>query len=294
MGGTGFIGTHIVCQIAGQGHCVAVYHRGMTRATLPRDVQQIVNPLSIMPIQVFPPELFQFQPDVVILTIAMGADDARAAMEAFAGYTGRIVQLSSGDVYRAYGRFTQIEPGPIETGLLTEDSPLRSVLFPYRSKAPSPQALEYWYEKILAERAVLNHPSLPAAVLRLPKVYGPEGNANLATVYANRHHPGWRWTHGYVENVAAAVTLAALHPAAGGRTYNVGEAYTPTIAERLASLPPSDLAPDLDSPFDFSQDIAYDTSRIRAELGYREIVPEEEGVQRTLASVSDRLTRPAE
>jgi hypothetical protein len=76
-------------------------------------------------------------------------------MEAFADRAGRIVLLSSGDVYRAYGRFTAIEPGPIEEGLLTEDSPLRSVLFPYRKKASSPEVLEYWYEKILAERPVL-------------------------------------------------------------------------------------------------------------------------------------------
>ena len=32
----------------------------------------------------------------------------------------------------------------------------------------------------------------------------------------------------------AAIVLAALHPAAAGRIYNVGEEYTPTIAERLA------------------------------------------------------------
>jgi nucleoside-diphosphate-sugar epimerase len=203
---------------------------------------------------------------------------------------GRIVLLSSGDVYLAYGRFTGTEPGPIDKGLLTEDAPLRSVLFPYRHKASSPEALEYWYEKILAERAVLNAPDLPGTVLRLPKVYGPGGNEDLATVYRYRHHPNWRWTHGFVENVAAAVELAAIHPVAGGRIYNVGEAYTPTTAERLAWLPPSTIEPDLISQFDFAQDIAYDTSRIRVELGYCEIVPEKEGLLRTLRSSSNCTT----
>ena len=240
-----------------------------------------------MPIQRLPTELFEFRPDAVILTVAMGAVDARAAVEAFAGRAGRIVLLSSGDVYRAYGRFSGIEAGPIQKGLLTEDAPLRSVLFPYRHKASSPEALEYWYEKILAERAVLNAPDLPGTVLRLPKVYGPGGNEDLATVYRYRHHPNWRWTHGFVENVAAAVELAAIHPAAGGRIYNVGEANTPTIAERLAWLPPSTIEPDLSSQFDFNQDIAYDTSRIRVELGYCEIVPEKEGLLRTLRSSSN-------
>ena len=287
IGGTGFIGAHIVRQIASHEHAVAVYHRGLTQAVLPDQVERITDSRSVMPIQDFPSESFEFNPDVVILTVAMGAVDAGAAVEAFAGRAGRIVLLSSGDVYRAYGRFTGIEAGPIQKGLLTEDAPLRSVLFPYRHKASSPGALEYWYEKILAERAVLNAPDLPGAVLRLPKVYGPGGNDDLATVYRYRHHPNWRWTHGFVENIAVAVELAALHPAAGGRIYNVGEAYTPTIAERLAWLPPSTIEPDLSSQFDFTQDIAYDTSRIRVELGYCEVVPEKEGLLRTLRSSSD-------
>ncbi len=290
IGGTGFIGAHIVRQIARHDHAVAVYHRGLTQAVLPELVEQITDSRSVMPIQRFPPKLFEFKPDVVILTVAMGAVDARAAVEAFAGRAGRIVLLSSGDVYLAYGRFTGTEPGPIDKGLLTEDAPLRSVLFPYRHKASSPEALEYWYEKILAERAVLNAPDLPGTVLRLPKVYGPGGNEDLATVYRYRHHPNWRWTHGFVENVAAAVELAAIHPVAGGRIYNVGEAYTPTTAERLAWLPPSTIEPDLSSQFDFAQDIAYDTSRIRVELGYCEIVPEKEGLLRTLRSSSKCTT----
>ena len=189
IGGTGFIGSHIVRQIAGHEHAVAVYHRGLTQAALPDHVEQITDSRSIMPIQHFPPELFRFKPDVVILTVAMGAVDARAAVEAFAGRASRIVLLSSGDVYWAYGRLIGIESGPLQQGLLTEDAPLRSVLFPYRRKASSPEALEYWYEKILAERAVLNAPDLPGTVLRLPKVYGPGGNADLATVYRYRHHP---------------------------------------------------------------------------------------------------------
>jgi len=275
-----------VRQIASHEHAVAVYHRGLTQAVLPDQVERITDSRSVIPIQYFPTESFEFKPDVVILTMAMGAVDASAAVEAFAGRAGRIVLLSSGDVYRAYGRFTGIEAAPIQKGLLTEDAPLRSVLFPYRHKASSPEALEYWYEKILAERAVLNAPDLPGTVVRLPKVYGPGGNADLATVYRYSHHPDWRWTHGFVENVAAAVELAAIHPAAGGRVYNVGEAYTPTIGERLAWLPLSAVEPDLSSQFDFTQDIAYDTSRIRIELGYCEIVPEKEGILRTLRSGS--------
>jgi nucleoside-diphosphate-sugar epimerase len=117
----------------------------------------------------------------------------------------------------------------------------------------------------------------------LPKVYGEEDNAELLTVYMAKDHPQWRWTHGYVENVAAAIALAAVHPAAGGHTYNVGEEQTPTIAERLAQLPPPPpkvICGEVSPPhFDFSQDIVYDTSRIRQELGYREVRSEAEAMR---------------
>lgn len=282
IGGTGFIGSHLVRRIASLGHTVAIYHRGQTRADIPADVLEILNPLSLTPIDKFPRQLFEFEPEIIVHTMAMGAADAEAAVTAFAGLARRLVLLSSGDVYLAYGRFTGIEPGPIIEGLLSEDSPLRTKLFPYRKRASSSESLEHWYEKILAEEVVLSNGSLPGTVLRLPKVYGPGGNADLATVYKYRHQPNWRWTHGYVENVAAAIALAATSPSASDRVYNVGEAHTPTIAERLESMPPSVIGPDHNTEFNFSQNIAYDTSRLRNELGFREVISEQEAMLKTL------------
>jgi nucleoside-diphosphate-sugar epimerase len=194
---TGFIGAHVVRQIAEHQDTVAAFNRVQRGQFLPDSVQRFIDSHSVAPIEHSPSEVLQFEPDVVILSVTMGAADARAAVKAFTGRAGRIVLLSSGDVYLAYGRFSGIEPGPIEEGLITEEAPLRSVLFPYRTKASSPQALEYWYEKILAERSVLSSSNLPVTVLRLPKVYGPGGNADLATVYRYRHYPNWRWTHGF-------------------------------------------------------------------------------------------------
>lgn len=235
-----------------------------------------------MPVRNFPAELFTPSPDILIHMMAMGEEDSRAAVEAFRGRVERIVWLSSGDVYRAYGRFTGLEPGPVDNSLLTEESPLRSVLYPYRSKARASEELNYYYEKILVERIALSDARAPGVILRLPKVYGANGNAGLASIYEFRDHPQWRWTHGYVENVAAAIVLAALHPAAVGRIFNVGEAYTPTVAERLESMPPSSLLVDTSATANFEQNIAYDTRRIRKELGYREIVSENEAMRRTL------------
>lgn len=223
--------------------------------------------------------------------MVMGEADAAAAAARFSGRVRRFVMLSSGDVYRAYGCFVRLESGSPHHDLLHEDSPLRTVLYPYRKSATSPDSIEHGYDKILAERIVRSSPDLPSTILRLPKVYGPEQNSDLATVYRFRDHPDWRWTHGYVENVAAAVTLAAEHPSASGKVYNVGEEYTPSVAERLAWMPPSDMEPDQTDAFDFAHDIAYDTSRIRSELGYRELQGEHEAVLQTLRSSGHSVHR---
>ena len=284
IGGTKFIGPHVVRQFVDQGHDVLLYHRGQTEADLPKSVRHTRSPLAAMPVLGFPHELLAELFDAVVHMIPMGEADSRAAMKAFRGRIARIVALSSGDVYRAYGRLTGAEPGPIEEGLLHEDSSLRSVLYPYRKHAKSAGDWIYDYEKILVEREVLGDRDLPGVVLRLPKVYGPGNNADLATIYAFRHQPQWRWTHGYVENVAAAIALATTHPAASGKIYNVGESSTPTVGERLAKLPPSSITADESTHFNLAQDIAYDTSRIRSELGYVEHISYEEGLRKTLAS----------
>ncbi len=177
-------------------------------------------------------------------------------------------------------------PGPVEAVPLHEDSPLRSVLFAERALAPAPDHWIAEYDKILVERVVSSEPQLPTTVLRLPKVFGPgDGGhfAMLATLVTV--HPDWRWTHGYVENVAQAIALAATDSRAAGRTYNVGEEHTPCIADRLrgrdvASAPGP--VPPLLQRFDYAQDIVYDTGRIRRELGYVERVSFDEAMSQTL------------
>jgi nucleoside-diphosphate-sugar epimerase len=273
IGGTRFIGAHAAKRFVEDGADVTVFHRGKSQsAILPAAVAHVRDASAEYPIARFPPALTARDWDVVVHMVAMGAADARAAVAAFAGRAGRLVLISSGDVYRAYGRLTGQEPGDPDPVPLTEDAPLRSVLYPYRAHAERMGAYAHDYEKILAEAAVRDG-TAPFTILRLPKVYGPQDNADLATVYGFASRPQWRWTHGHVANVAHAIVSAAEHPAAAGRTYNVGEAVTPTMGERLARLPPRE--PKGAPPaFDFRQDMAVDTARIRAELGYCDVVDE--------------------
>jgi nucleoside-diphosphate-sugar epimerase len=192
---------------------------------------------------------------------------------------------------------------------------LRKSLYSYREKAPSPDHWMARYDKILVEQAIMSQTDLPATILRFPAALGPNeyrlfqrwlkpmlrGDTEL------RIHDSWsewRWTHGLAEDVAEAVVLAATHLIAAGSIDNVGESRAPTIAERLAGsagvagwgghirqVPASEL-PEADRlPYDFAHHLAYDTTRIRTELGYTEVVPAAEALARMLEEGSARRVR---
>lgn len=223
--------------------------------------------------------------------------DAHAFLDTFCGIAGRAVVISSGDVYRAYGRLLRHELGPPDPIPLTEDAPLRESRYPYRRMAPDEAHWMARYDKILVEQVLMNQPGLPATILRFPAVTRPgeyrrferwlrpmlRGDAELRI---QQGWSEWRWTHGFAEDVAQAVVLAATRPDAAGRVYHVGERQTPTMSERLAdfarvagwrgrivSVPASELPESDRLSYDFAHHLVYDTTRIRAELGYREVIP---------------------
>lgn len=307
IGGTNFIGPHVVATLDRHGHEVTVYHRGLHEAGLPSGVRHIHSPRAAIPVLHFPSSLSDPAPDVVLHMFPIGEDDARAAVARFAGVAQRIVAISSGDVYRAYGRLLGTEPGSAEPVPIDENAPLRKTLFPYRHAADGPADWTYHYEKILAERAVLSG-SLAATVLRLPAVYGPGDPYRRLRPYIKRmddrrpailleeNLAAWRWTHGYVEDVAQAIALAVADERATGKVYNIGEAVVPTMAERVrrigevagwsgavVSLRAGQLPPHLRAPYEPRQDLVVDTRKVRSELGFGEPLSGEEGLRRTIA-----------
>src|SRR5262249_20802552 len=109
IGGTSFLGPFVVRQLSDLGHHITVFHRGEHEPELPSEVRHVHSPSAGFPVTSFPPGLTELASDVVLHMSAMGEADARAARETFRGTARRIVVLSSGDVYRAYGVATGIE-----------------------------------------------------------------------------------------------------------------------------------------------------------------------------------------
>ena len=297
LGGTGLTGPHVVRRLHQLGHEVTVYHRGQHAAHLPQGVRVLRGAFYRLP-----EELRSPAPDVVVHMWAMTEAIGKGFVQHFRGAAGRAVVISSADVYRAYGRLQRLESGSAGEIPIGEDGPLRETLFPYRGmmKEDSPDWMRQ-YDKILVERAVMGHPDLPSTILRYPAVYGAGDSYHRFRAWIHKMESGgdmqvqdayarWRWTHGYVENVAEAVVLAVADERATNRIYNVGEAETPTIAERIEELGRAAgwqgrvvPAPIEELPHDFAHHLVVDTTRIRQELGYAEVVGREEGLARTIA-----------
>src|SRR5205085_5237006 len=96
----------------------------------------------------------------------------------FRGHAERVVAITSMDVYRATAVLHGLDDGPLEPLPLTEDSPLRTTTQTYSASAMERLTkvfgwLDDAYDKVAVERAVRGDAELPAAVLRLPMIYGP-------------------------------------------------------------------------------------------------------------------------
>jgi nucleoside-diphosphate-sugar epimerase len=190
--------------------------------------------------------------------------------------------------------------GPIQPMPVTEDSELRASASPDLDSGLA-------FDNLDVERAMAEPDAeLPVTVLRCPVIYGPldpqrrlrhyvrRMDDERAAIILDARLARLRMSRGYVENIAAAVVLAVASPKAAGRTYNVAEVEALSEAEWVRVLGqscswdgeivvahPAGLPEELRVPLP-AQDIYADTSRIRRELEYREIMSRDDGVRRAI------------
>jgi nucleoside-diphosphate-sugar epimerase len=309
IGGTGFIGKHVLRHLLQHGHELITVQRHIS-AALPPSVDQLA--CDQQELHRVAARMRSFRPEVVIDMISSSAGQARNTVEVFAGYTERLISISSQDVYKAFAIFHGTEEGPIEPLPLTEESPRRSrrETYPPQVLARLRQTLGWVteeYNNVEMEDVVMSVAGLRATVLRLPMVYGPGD-------YIHRLYPilkriddsrkaipiadtvaQWRSPRGYVDNVATAVVLAAEKSEAAGQVFNVAEEESFSELEwtRLVTdaagwkgsivTIPFLLAPaHLQLPGNFSQHGSCSSRRIRELLGYREAIPRADALRATV------------
>jgi nucleoside-diphosphate-sugar epimerase len=311
IGGTGFMGPRVAAALRRDGHDVIVFHRGKTsNPATQAGPREIIGDRRHL--RDSADALRAFAPDVVIDMILSSARQARELMDLFRGVARRVVGVLHGS-----------EPGPIEPVPLTESSPLRTKLQTYSpERIRMLQRVFSWldeeYDKIPVEREVLGDAALPGIVLRLPMVYGPGDplhrlfplvrrmDDRRPVILFEEKHAAWRGPRGYVENVAAAIALAATTERLASpvfNVFNVGEADNVSELEWATHVArvvgwtgrfvigPADRVPmHLHMPGNLDQHWATDTTRIRRELGYSEPIARDEAIRRTVEW--ERANRP--
>jgi nucleoside-diphosphate-sugar epimerase len=300
IGGTRFIGPAVVKQLLGLGHHVIAYHRsnyapqaGAEQILAPKDIGAADDRFNL---RSFIAEFRRARPDVVVHMLAYVREDAEVFVEVFRGLAGRAVVPSSVDVYLAFGRVNHTEPGAPQATPLPEEAEKRHAPSIHGSGA----------EKRDVEKVVMSEAGLPCTVLRYPAVYGPGDYQyrfyswhkrmldKRPAIVLGRGEAGFKFTHGYVEDIGLATAMAVENMAVSGRTYNVGEAVTPTMRERLEVLcevvgyrgriveAPDEMIPGGDGKPWANQDLESDTSRFRNEVGFAERTDLRMGLERTV------------
>ncbi|HKE55179.1 MAG TPA: NAD-dependent epimerase/dehydratase family protein, partial [Pyrinomonadaceae bacterium] len=312
----GFIGSQLTAKLLTSGGTVTVFHRGKTPLNSAPNSKEILGERK---------ELSRFRslfrhekPDVVVDMIAMCEADAAELVATFHGIAKRLVVISSADVYRSYELLRGVATDQPEPSPMTEEAALRTNLYPYRRMAKDESDWLYTYEKILVERTVMAaNDELPATILRLPVVYGPGDHKHRIFPYLKRMDDGrpailierglvnWRWTRGFVENVATAISCVVGDQRSVGRIYNLGERHALTEKEwineigkevgwkgYLAEVEPAQLPDSMRSGLHWQHQLATDTSALRRDLGFSEPVSFEQGLAATIAW--ERLHPPTE
>jgi len=300
IGGSGFIGPDVLKQLNAKGHEVILFNDGRLQVDVSSCKEHVVGDLKRFPEY---KEVFKrLAPEIVLEDMFhFSREDAYAVINTLKGIAHRIVAISGTDVYRAYGMLFGMEAGNLEPVPLTEESTLRVNTFPGMEEN----------DKLTVEKAIMSDPDMPGTILRLPPVYGPRSQMHRMYFYLKRmddKRPAialsndmatWRWSHGYVENIAAAIAMAATDERATGRIYNLSDTESTSTIEWVLKIAK---AADWDgevvvvsdtrlvevSPFALMkinayQDITVDSTLIREELGYTEHVSGEEALMQTVA-----------
>lgn len=305
IGGTQFIGLALVNTLHQMGHEVAVFHRGQSNPSLPDGVTNILGDMNQLTNH--RAQVEQFAPDVVLHNMVLNLDQAKQLVDTCTGLVKRVVMTSSMDVYQDFGRILGLEDSPIQTDILTEDSPLRTGRYPRRSMAGGDtNHLFYNYDKIPCEELILNTPDIYGTVLRLPMVFGERDKQRRLYTWVTQMHAGrkaivmdetyaqWRSTYGYVDNVAKAMALTCLDDRASGQIYNIADGVFDSLsmAHKVKSVMnwngrfivlPSDELPETLRFGAIPQSLQVSAEKIEHHLGFVCDVPFDEGVARTVA-----------
>lgn len=289
IGGTRNLGPSLVKKFLERGDSVAVFNRGITPNTLPREVEHLKGDRMI-------PEQLRAAVrerdfDVVVDTTLYKGNEANAAIEIFSGHAGRYIFISTGQVYlvreglmkpyKEQGYAGPVIPEPPHEHRYDHDN----WVYGADKRAAEDTFAEAWEGK-----------RFPYTSLRLPMVHSERDHYHRIEAYLLRLFDGGLILlpkdedppvrHVYGEDVVASVEKVLTNATAKGRAYNICQneivplsKFLPMLAEtadaelRIQHVPREllerhELIPDC-SPFSGKWMSMLDNQRSIDELGMR-------------------------
>ena len=301
IGGTGPTGPFVVNGLRERGYAVTILHTGKHEVPeIPQDVEHIhVDPWN--------PQALDEALGACTFELCMAAyGRLRSIAELTAGRGIRLISLGGGPSYLGYMNPAVLEPPGMRVPV-PEDA----------GRVTRAEEDAKGLRIALTEDAVFRHHP-EATHFRYPIVYGPRQPLPRDWSIVRRILDGRRQIilpdaglslcHcGYAENLAHAVLLAVDQPgASAGRIYNCGDEQVLSLAQ-VVSVIAEALNHRLEivsMPYEFAKPArpllmqpasthrVYDLTRLRAELGYRDVVPAEEALTRTARWLADHPPAP--
>ena len=292
IGGSGPTGPFIVNGLLARGYQVAVLHRGFHEVEFDRPVEHLhADPHFPEPVK---EALGDRRFDVVIATYGR----IRYISDMLAGRTDHLLTCSGAPAYAGWLDPAHAPKGRLKIPVREDDPLLRD-----------PNVHKMSAAVVATEDRILEHDKkgdYRATIFRYPNIYGPRMLSPREWCIIRRVRDGRKFMvlpfggltfheRSYAENAAHAFMLAVEKPSiAGGQVYNIAEERMYCLrdwAEMTLHILGASLE-FLDLPWDWAEagkpyvrhwhHKVMDSTRIRQQLGYKETVPVEEAMRRTV------------
>ncbi|MBI2853859.1 MAG: NAD-dependent epimerase/dehydratase family protein [Chloroflexi bacterium] len=297
VGGTGPTGPFVVNGLIERGHKVTILHTGAHEVEFAEPVEHLHGDPNFK--------------DTIEATLGNRVFDLVIGMYGRTRYVAEVIKGRT-------PRFIAVGAATYEEGLplpISETAPLR--------KEPKLFYLIWTTEQTIMEAHRQGHYSV--TYLRYPRVYGPRQMTPAEWPILRRILDGRKQlllpdgglifnSMGYAENVAHAMLLAVDKPKeTSGQVYNVRDDQALTLRQRvnmiskamnyeweLVNIPGELARPSYpyasfgrrDNLSSFLDHRLTDISKIKSELGYRDIVPVEEAIERTVKGLLEHRPKP--
>ena len=298
IGGTGPTGPSVVNGLIERGHRVTILHTGAHEVEFIKPVEHLHGDPNFK--------------ETLEETIGNRAFDLVVGMYGRARYVAEVIKGLT-------PRFIAITAYGYEDGLPQ----------PIPETAPTRKEPKLWYKIWETEQAIMEahqQGHYVATILRYPWIYGPrqmmprewsivkrilDGRKQFILPDSGLHYD----SYGYADNAAHATLLTIDHPAkTAGEIYNVRDEQILTIRQRveritkildydweLINIPVAFARPSYpflfpnasrDAPLFILQHRIIDITKIKTELGYQDVIPVDEALERTVKWLLDNRPEP--